>query len=366
MRDMITPYFSVRYKRKRYRLDITLRNGKRFRRSFDKKSDAEAVYNKLRHDETARRYGLPTTMDRVFFSDLIENRLGALSGPERTRAKRVLNGLLALLSPGLCVDEVNKASIQNYVEQRFNDGLKAQSIDRELNIIAATLNSVDLYYPQLEQWRPPRMPRPKIIGGRRERLWSTGEIKAVLGELYAPRREEEQQQSAIARFRVGRIVQFCLLNGVRTGELAKIRKQDIDWHSRKIRIEQGKSGNVKMVGPLFDSALSILREFYQSSETEYVFFRGKNIPPKFYKTLKRACERAGVPYGKNTPGGLVLYDSRHTATTRMLESGVPPRTVMEWMGWADKTFVMYYSVVTERSREKAGRAMEKFAGKQIA
>jgi hypothetical protein len=50
----------------------------------------------------------------------------------------------------------------------------------------------------------------------------------------------------------------------------------------------------------------------------------------------------------------------------MLESGVPPRTVMEWMGWADKTFVLYYSVVTEQSREKAGRVMEKVAGKKVA
>jgi integrase len=165
---------------------------------------------------------------------------------------------------------------------------------------------------------------------------------------------------------VGRIVQFCLLNGVRTGELAKIRKQDIDWRRRKIRIEQGKTGRVKTIGPMFNSALAILKECCGLSKTDYVFFRGPNIPPKFYKILKRACERAGVRYGRGVEGGLVLYDSRHTATTKMLESGVPPRTVMEWMGWADKTFVLYYSVVTEESREKAGRAMERFAGKKIA
>lgn len=37
----------------------------------------------------------------------------------------------------------------------------------------------------------------------------------VLGELFAPKREDERVQAAIARYRVGRKVLFCLLNGVR-------------------------------------------------------------------------------------------------------------------------------------------------------
>lgn len=363
---MITPYFSKRYRRKRYLLDITLRNGKRIRHSFDKKSDAEAVAFKYKHDDVSRRYGLPLATEQPFLSDLIEKRLTAYKGSEHTRATRVFKGLASLLPQGICVDEVSKAAIQKYVEKRFNDGLKAQSIDRELNLIAAMFNSVDLYFPQLEQWRPPRMPRPKIVGGRRERIWSDHEIKSVLGELYAPRREGEQLQSAEARHKVGRIVQFCLLNGVRTGEMAQIRKRDINWQARKVRIEQGKTGNVKVIGPLSTTAMEILEQCSAMSETEFVFFKGRNIPPKFYKTLRRACERAGVAYGKNTPGGLVLYDSRHTATTHMLESGVSPATVKEWMGWADSSFVLYYSHATEQSREKAGRAMERKAGKKIA
>lgn len=158
---------------------------------------------------------------------------------------------------------------------------------------------------------------------------------------------------------------FVLTTGVRTGEMAAIRKQDINWQTRKLRVEQGKTGNVKVLGPLFGPAMDILKEFADKSETEFVFFKGKNVPPKFYKILKRACERAGVLYGRDVRGGLRLYDARHTATTQMLEDGVSPATVREWMGWADSSFVLYYSHATEKSREKAGRSMEKW-GKRIA
>lgn len=363
MPDMITPYFSIRYRRKRYRLDITLRNGQRIRHSFDKKSDAESVAYKYKHDEVARRYGLPVSADRPFLSDLVEKRLGSLKGAEKTRSTRVLNDLSSLLPDAICVDEVNKSLIQKYVEKRFRDGLKAHSIDRELNIIAATLNGADLYFPSLEQWRPPRMPRPKIAGGRRERLWAEWEAKAVLDELSAPRRDGEQKQSTLARQKVGKIVLFMFVTGLRTGEMAKIQKQDINWQTRRLRIEQGKTGNVKSVGPLFGPAMDVLKEFSDKSETEFVFFQGKNIPPKFYKTLKRACERTGVVYGRDVQGGLRLYDARHTATTRMLEDGVPAPAVQDWMGWSRGYFVMWYGHTTEKSSAKAGRSMERWAKK---
>jgi integrase len=362
---MIKSVFSKRHKGRVYRLDATV-NGKRFRRFFLKKADAEAVAYKIKHDAIARRYGLPVTAERPFLSALIKKRLAAITNPpEHSRATRVLDGFARLLPSSYCVDEVTKADVQKYVDKRRDDGLKAQSIDRELNIIGAMFNSIDNYYPQLEQWRPPRMPRPKVLGGRRERIWTEHEIKAVLGELFAPRRDGEQLQSAVARFRVGRKVQFCL-NGIRHGEMNLIRKHDIDWEARTVRIHQGKTGNYKTVGPLGPLAMSILKEFYEKTDTEYVFSRSGNITPKFYRILKRACERAGVLYGKNTPGGLVLHDTRHTATTRLLEDNVSPATVKEWMGWSDSAFLLYYSHATKKSREKAGRSLERLVGKKTA
>ena len=196
-------------------------------------------------------------------------------------------------------------------------------------------------------------------------MWAD-EIESVLGELFAPKRDGEQVQAAIARYRVGRNVQFCLLNGVRHSEMNLISKTSINWNARTVRIRQGKTGNYKVIGPLGPTSIAILREFCDQSKTDLVFSRSGNINPKFYRILREACERAGVPYGRKNPDGLVLHDARHTATTHLLESNVSPKTVQEWMGWSDKAFVLYYSHATKKSREQAGQSLETLAGEKTA
>lgn len=363
---MIKQMYSRRLKRKVWRLDGK-QHGKRFRRFFMKKTDAEAVAYKLAHDETTRRYGLPASVDRPFISELVTKRIEVVTNKrEQTRSKRVLKEFLKIIPQALCVDEITKADVQLYVDRRKRDGLKPQSINRELNIISAMFNSVDTLYPQMAQWRPPRMPRPKATEGRRERVWSEHEIEAVLGQLFGPQREGEQEISMFARFRVGLRVQFCLLTGLRHSEMNLIGKGDIDWRAKTVRIRQGKTGNYKTIGPLGPTAMGIMKEFSEQSKTDLVFSRSGNITPRFYRILREACERAGVLYGKNTPGGLVLHDARHTATTYMLESGVSPATTREWMGWSEASFVLYYSHASKKQREKAGRSLERMAGKKSA
>lgn len=363
---MIKALFSKRHKRTVYRLDA-VENGQRFRRFFFKKSEAEAVAYKIKHDAVSKRYGLPTTADRPLLSDLVEKRLAGIANQnEHTRATRVLNGLIALLPQGYCVDEVTKADVQKYVDKRRRDGLKGQSVNRELNIIRATLQQADLYYQELEQWRPPRMPKQKVLDGRRERVWKPNEIVSILSKLYEPKREGEQISAALARYRVGRKVEFCLMNGVRHTEMQRIRPTDIDWNDRTIQVKQGKTGKVKTIGPVGEKTISILKEFGDRREGEFVFSRGGRIHKRFYRILREACEAVGVPYGRDTPNGLVLHDARHTATTHLLESGVSPKTVQEWMGWANSSYVLYYSHASKKSREKAGRALEKLIAKKTA
>ena len=158
---MIKQVYSRRLKRNVYRLDTRLSNGIRFRKSFLKRSDAEAVAYKIKHDATTRRFGLSVTLDRPILSELAKRYADDIQNSrERTRAKRVLADFCKLLLPDLCVDEVTKADCKKYIDKRKRDGLKPQSINRELNIIVAMFILAENYFPALEQWRPPRIPRP--------------------------------------------------------------------------------------------------------------------------------------------------------------------------------------------------------------
>jgi integrase len=340
---MIKQVYSRRLKRRIYRLDARTQ-GKRIRKFFLKRADAEAIAYKFRYDTIMKPFGLPTTLERPLLSDLCAKLEADITNKrEKTRTARVLADFCSLLSFGVFVDEMTKADCKKYIDKRVRDGVKPQTIDRELNIIVAMFNQADNYFPALEQWHPPRIPRPKTSDGRRERVWSENEIRVILGDLLAPKRDDESAESAVARYRAGRKVQFCLLNGLRHSEMNLIPRTSIDWQARQVRIRQGKTGRFKVLGPWGPTSMEILREFCGASDSDLVFSRGGNVSPKFYRILKDSCQRVGVPYGRGNPDGLVLHDARHTATTHLLESGVSPKTVQDWMGWSDKAFVLYYS-----------------------
>lgn len=165
---MIKQVYSRRLKRNVYRLDTRLSNGIRFRKFFLKRSDAEAVAYKIKHDASTRRFGLSITLDRPILSELAQRYADDIQNSrERRRAKRVLADFCKLLVPDLCVDEVTKADCKKYIDKRKRDGLKPQSIGRELNIIVAMFNQAENYFPALEQWRP-----RAYLG---QRYWTAGE-----------------------------------------------------------------------------------------------------------------------------------------------------------------------------------------------
>lgn len=188
-----------------------------------------------------------------------------------------------------------------YVEKRQKDGLIPQSINRELNIVAATLNKAESFYPQLAQWVPPRMPRPKQSKGRRERIISSAEREQILDYLLMPRKLGEQVHAYEARRKVGLIFRFAMLTGMRHGEINKLRWSDVDWEGRMLKVVGTKTETVTpsvRYLPITETMLAILEERRRKSADGFIFTRGGNTGSKFYRILREACEACGVPYGK--------------------------------------------------------------------
>lgn len=68
--------------------------------------------------------------------------------------------------------------------------------------------------------------------------------------------------------------------------------------------------------------------------------------------LWRACERAGIDYGR-AAGGITFHGFRHTGTTRMVDAGVPLRIVQEIGGWKSMRQLERYAHPTEAAKVAA-------------
>src|ERR1044072_4241249 len=126
---MIKQVYSRRLKRSVYRLDARTQ-GKRIRKFFLKRADAEAVAYKFRYDAIVKPFGLPTTLERPLLSDLCAKLVADITNRrEKTRTARVLAEFCSLLSTNIFVDEVTKADCKKYIDKRVRDGVKPQTID---------------------------------------------------------------------------------------------------------------------------------------------------------------------------------------------------------------------------------------------
>jgi integrase len=100
------------------------------------------------------------------------------------------------------------------------------------------------------------------------------------------------------------------------------------------------------------------------SKGVYVFTREGGEVTHYYRILAKACEEIGIAYDRETQGGFVTHDARHTAVTRMLQAGRDLATIGSITGHADKTLILHYGHASTESRDKAMDVLEQFAGKQ--
>lgn len=386
---MIGKKYSEKHKRPMWGFDERFLDGasrrKRVRRyEFETRRQAEEAVAALRRAEREREYGLAPVVNRPTLHDLIDRRIPMISArEERTRARRILYTWLSLIDPRVTlgekyqpapgyrspirVDEVKTATVRVYVEKRQADGRPPISINREVTTIAATLNQAGEIFPELEQWKKPKMPRLKVAKSRRERLISDDEHRRIVAhlrrspdELDGDGRRQNRQNAYECRVRVAQIFEFAMLTAARHGEIMALKWTDVSWEREKILIYQTKTKDYKEI-PLIPSLAALINERKPSDGEHpglYVFGQSGRIFPKFYKVLREACEQLGIPYGKKIENGLVLHSARHTVTTHMVESGLDFDTIGSITGHRAKELIAHYAHKHPGSVARAAAALE--------
>src|SRR4029077_4962379 len=354
---MISKRYSRRHKRDLWGFDVRIGRCRVRDFSFDTRKRAEEALQAIRDAERNHRYGIAAPMRSRRLQDLAEAKLATIHRrPEKVRSTRVLNTLLSLLPSGIAITEITAADLRKFTEKRQADGQSAASINRELNIIGATLHQAASHFPELEQWQCPRIPRPSQSKRGRERLITTDERDRLLDHLMSPRGLGESHFAYHARLRVGDIFPFALLTGMRHGEINALRWTDIDWDGGEMKVVGTKTDSVRYV-PITATVRDILKR-RQGNRSPFVFTRTGNHRPKFWRILREACEACKIPYGRRVEGGLTLHDARHSATTRMLQAGIDLDTVGSITGHSDKRLILYYGHATRESKKHAAEALE--------
>jgi len=229
------------------------------------------------------------------------------------RTKQVLYRFEKIFS-SYKLNEVNSEYIDNYKTQRQNDGIKNSTINRELTIISGFFSYA--------------YKNKKFFG--RNPVSEAGRLEdnTVIERILRP--EEEIRLLEFCEGYLKDIVQIALNTGMRQGEIFKLRWDWIDFENNFISLPQThtKSRKERKI-PLNQTVRKILMTRKLSSGgTDYVFMSPTGLNKyinNVTRSFKTACKRAGIDH-------LRFHDLRHTAATRLVESGIPLHTVSKLLG----------------------------------
>jgi integrase len=311
---------------------------------------------------------LLATKNSPLVSELFELRESGLdstpiSPQEQARMSRVFRTFLEILGPGARLVDITKSHYRKFAEKRIEEGVLPATANREITVIAATVKKASDYFPEIRNFQPAPVFRPKFSKRKRDHF-ITNEIRdRLLAYLSRPRDAGELEKDFRARVRAGLILKFALLTGLRHGEICLLRKSWLDRSRRMLRVERPKvdqSGEI-VLSPLALEVLELAsRDLYPGGE--FFFSRFGRPHHGFYRLMKEVCEDLKIPYGRKTIDGFVLHDARHTFITSLASSGFDVSTISSFSGHSDAHMVANYTHASRDSRERASEHIARMFG----
>lgn len=212
---------------------------------------------------------------------------------------------------------------------------KLASVHRELSTLRRMLN-----YAVNQGWL---LSNPF---GRTENLISNASERAREKVLTYEEEARLLAECGGERVHLKRILICALDTAMRPDEIFKLEWRDVDFATGVIviRAENTKIETERIVGitPRLRTELEALWEYSQKDPGRSVFAL-KSVKTSF----RTACRNARI-------SGFRFRDCRHTATTRMVNSGMPQAEIMKMTGHTQlKTFLRYVNLTSASAHENA-------------
>lgn len=342
-----------------YRVDVRA-GKKRHRPTFRTRAEAEQFASELRVKKVYAGAGLKPERasgrePRV--SELFAERLKEITNhASLVRAKRVFAEFETLLDRDLRVTEIRRAHFREYIKGREGDGVKAETINREINELSAALNRApDLFPRDLEDYLP-QIARPKIKRGKREhREITEAEAVAIAATIRTQRKTRELEQRIASRPAVAGMFELAWYLGLRIGETEKLLKTDYDTKTNSLRVVRWKTKTRSMLPHLPERVVEILIEAIEASPTEYIF-HVECSRHTVEAIISDACAVNKIPYGRGKVDAITFHSTRHSFTSRLVRV-TDPATAASFTGHSSQEMLDYYSHASDESRRRAMDAL---------
>ena len=245
------------------------------------------------------------------------------------------------------VNKIKLLDLENYQSLRKKAGKSDSYIDQEVG--AARRMLVKAWENDMvsgDTLKPFKRLKKMLKKGsnKRDRVLSTEEFNTLITNLPKHARD---------------IIIAAFYTGMRRGEVLSLTWDRVDFNLRTIKLERDQTkDDEKRYIPISDSLLALLKNISRDIRDSHVFLY-KGAPLKDIRaSLKKACEKSGIPYGRNTENGITFHDLRHTFNTNMRKAGTHDTVTMDITGHSTREMFDRYNTIDEKEKMKAVNAMD--------
>lgn len=224
-------------------------------------------------------------------------------------------------------------------------GLAPGTINRKIAALSVMLNIAEE-----RQWieKKFKLRRKKEYEGRL-RYFTDEEVNSLLD--YARNQKRDPELAALFEVAVG--------TGMRQGELLKMTKRDLNWHSRVIMLGETKGDKRRSV-PMTERVVEVLKGVTKSGSLKD---HQKVFPDRISsRSISRVICAWKVERELPADDEACFHTFRHTCCSRLIMAGVNPVVAQKWMGHASIQTTMNYIHLAPDAFDSALSALNNWKG----